>query len=61
MLSYKMIDGEIHLQYKFPRPLTAVAQSLTSAWIKHFANGEKIFDSQIAEDGKSTKFIIQKI
>ena len=58
---YQVIDGEIHLEYNSPRPLASVAYSLTSACIKHFATGEKIIDSRIAEDGKSAKFIIQKI
>jgi hypothetical protein len=58
---YQVIDGLIHLEYQSPRPLAAVAKSLTSACIKHFATGEKIISSQISKDGKSAKFIIQKI
>ncbi|MFT5609663.1 MAG: hypothetical protein ACI9WC_001389 [Arenicella sp.] len=58
---YQVIDGRIHLEYKSPRPLAAVAQSLTLACIKHFATGERIIDAQIAENGKSAKFIIEKI
>ncbi|MFT5137933.1 MAG: hypothetical protein ACI9XU_000211 [Arenicella sp.] len=58
---YQVIDGRIHLKYKSPRPLAAVALSLTTACIKHFATGEKIISSQIAEDGKSARFIIEKM
>ena len=58
---YQVIDGRIHLEYKSPRPLAAVAQSLTLACIKHFATGERIIDAHIAENGKSAKFIIERI
>jgi len=50
---------ELHLHYQSPRPLAGVALSLTKACIKHFDQGEKITDIEVAEDQCSAKFVVK--
>lgn len=57
--SYEEVDGKLHLHYRSPRPLAAVARALLNSCLKHFGSQEELINSELAEDHKSATFIVK--